>query len=343
MKQLNKSLALITLMSSGSAFAYDVCDSAINYPEYYAAYHPECFPGSSTTSTTQINGTSFTQANSIFQSLSSRNRQAAPGPVAAVIGGSGVAAGGPSQAWNAWANHNASASSVRVNNGAGRNDNDIGTTVVGGDYALSTMLTLGVSAAFDRGEGASLAGATTRNTGYTISPYLSYQLTKEIALDASAGFGAGEFSSGAVRADADRWFAGANLSYTRWMDKLQVTGKVSYLHGEEKYEDSRNNGVVVANSGSKNKLDQLRAGVRAGYWLDGVMPYASLTYITDMRRVSTIPLAVDPLGRRAFSVAIGADFFSLSSKVSGGVSYETEQGRTNSRNDVFSANINVRF
>lgn len=356
---LSASFFVALLGGSGVANA-TTCDSALSFfqscsgnascESQIVSQHPECFGGSSTTSTTQINATTFAQAGAISQALSSRIRQGGPSPVASVDGLSGLAAGG-AQGWNAWASYNDNSSQVSYTNAAAtttHNNNNVGAAVIGGDYALSSNAALGISAGFDRGNGSGQSGAgapnTTGSKGYTIAPYIGYQLSKELALDASAGWGEGEFSSGAVKADAKRWFATGNLSYSRWMANWQLTGKLSYLHGEEKYADSKSAGTIVVGTGSKNEVDQARIGIQAGYWMNGVMPYAGLVYASDVHRSTSKGAAgVDPLGRGAFVLSVGANFFSLASKLTGGIAYEQESGRTNSKNETLMANINVRF
>jgi hypothetical protein len=330
------------MASQSSESCSSILSSYSANPSTYSSYpstYPECFGSSSVASTTSINATAFSQAGAITQALMSRAGRVSQGPVASAESHSGLAAGGTQQSWNVWLGHNINTSSVRVNGGAGRNDSDTNTTIIGGDYAVTPIMTAGISAAFDRSDSSSLAGNQSKNSGYTLAPYLGYQLSKEVALDISAGIGRGEFSTGAANAGADRWFATGNLSYTKWMGNIQFNGRASLLHGEEKYA----NLTGTANTAATNKLDQLRMGGRASYWMSGVMPYAGLSYTTDVRRSSTLPVAVDPLGRDAFVLSLGADFFSLSSKVSGGIAYEQEYGRRNSKNETFLANINLRF
>jgi hypothetical protein len=341
MIQANKTLVgAVALALSGVASASS-CDQILSWYNsdpvtyaYYRDYHPECFAGSSTTSTTQINGTSFTQASAISQALTARIRQNTPGPVMKAESGiTGLAAGGKADTWNVWASYSANNSSVRVNNGANRNDTDIGTTVLGGDYALAPNMNIGVSAAFDRSKGSNLTGNTNSNHGYTIAPYFGMQLNKDWAVDLTAGMGSGKFSTGGTTSEADRLFAAGNLSYARWTGNWQWSGKFGLLHGEEKY-----GGVA----GTKNKLDQYRLGAQAGYWMNGVMPYAGFGYTADMRRTGGVG-GVDPLGRSAFVLDLGVNFISLANKMTGGIAYQQEHGRTNSKNETFMANINLRF
>lgn len=357
-KQLRFVVAAGVLVASGAASATS-CDSALSIfqscsgsascESQVVSQHPECFGGSTTTSTTQINATAFAQAGAISQALASRIRQSGPGPVAAVDRQSGLAAGA-AQGWNAWASYSGNSSRVRYTNVVAtttRSDNNVDATVIGGDYAWSPKMALGISAGFDRGNGSGQAGGgapnSTGSSGYVIAPYLGYQLSKELALDASAGWGEGEFSSGAVKADAKRLFATGNLSYSRWLANWQLTGKLSYLHGEEKYADTKSTGVIVPGTASKNTVDQARLGVQAGYWMNGVMPYAGLVYVSDVHRSASKGAGVDPLGRGAFVLSVGANFFSLASKLTGGIAYEQESGRTNSKSETLMANINFRF
>lgn len=345
MKMFKKAVAgaVITLSAGGamastcasiqSSIASGGCTGSC-ITSYQTAY-PECFGGSATTSTTQINGTSFTQAGAISQALTARIRQNTPARVASVEPATtGLAAGGKGDAWNVWASHSGNNSSVRVNNGANRNDTDIGTTVLGGDYALTPNMNLGVSAAFDRSTGSNLAGNTNSNHGLTVAPYFGMQLNKEWAVDLTAGMGNGRFTTGGTTTAADRTFAAGNLSYVRWTGDWQWTGKFGLLHGEEKYGGA---------TPSKNKLDQFRAGFQAGYWMNGVMPYAGLGYTADTRRSTPLGGAVDPLGRHAFVLDLGITFISLANNMTGGIAYQQEHGRSNSKNDTFMANINLRF
>jgi len=333
----------LSFYSDASCIATPGCQSEI------LSNHPECFAGGSTTSTTQINATSFAQAGAISAAISARLRQAGPGPVAAVDGQTGLAAS-VAQPWNAWASYSGNSSRISYTNAGAtttRNEHDVDALVLGGDYAWSPKMSLGVSVGFDRGSGSGQTGIAapnnTGNDGYTIAPYLGYQIDKFWALDASAGWGEGEFSSGAIKADAKRWFAAGNLAYDRWVGNWQYTGKLSYLHGEEKYGDSKNNGAAIAGTASKNAVDQARVGVQAGYWMNGVMPYAGLLYVADIHRSNSKAAGVDPLGRSAWVWSIGANFYSLASKMTGGIAYQQETNRTNSKNETLLANINFRF
>lgn len=159
------------------------------------AQFPECFGGGSTTSQVQINSTTFQQATAISGALTSRFMDSAPNQQASLITKS-MAAGGQGSSWNAWGNIGSSDTrqSYVATNITTKNNNDILTTVLGADYALSPVMAVGVSAAFDRGDGAgSNSGALVVNKitskGYTVAPYIGWQINKEFALDASVGFG----------------------------------------------------------------------------------------------------------------------------------------------------------
>lgn len=359
--KLNSGKILVgTLMVSASGLAFAQtsgnCSSPLSaYSSYIAngqtssaqsvvANHPECFAGGAVLSNTQINATAFTQAGAISRAIASRISPQARGNLAAIEGARGLAAGGVAQAWNVWTN--VEQNDTRFDYNRTRGANDVLTAVVGADYALSQSMVVGVSAAFDNGNSWSRNAGGARNRtdtdGYIVAPYLGYQISKELAFDVSAGVGSGDFSGrGGVKADADRWFAAANLSYARWLGNWQFSGKASYMHGEEDYEDTRLNGVRQVNTGSKNKLGQARLGAQAGYWMNGFMPYAGLSYMSNVHRSSD--LGRDPLGRSAFVGSVGVNFFSLSNKISGGVAYEQDFDRKRASNQVFMANVNFRF
>ena len=351
---------------SASAWATP-CDSALSSYEFYvsigdssnAAYvvsnHPECFGGSGGTSQAQINATAFTQVSAISNAIA--NRQTADGPVAsASLGIKGMAAGGAAGKWNFWGNLNNSDTRQNYTAANGfktKNQSDIMTIVIGGDYALSNTLVLGVSGAFDDGDGTGInrAPGNTPNSsdtdGYLVAPYLGWQFAKAWSLDASAGFGRGRLETSTnTDVSASRWFAATNLNYNRWMGNWQFTGRAGLLHGVEDYNDIKNSttGAKFVGTDAKNTLEQLRLAVQAGYWMNGVMPYASLAYINDIRRKTTqFGAGSNPIGRDAWVWGVGMNFYSLKDGVTGGVGYSQETGRNNQTNYSLTANINIRF
>jgi len=74
------------------------------------------------------------------------------------------------------------------------------------------------------------------------------------------------------------------------------------------------------------------------------MPYASIGYVSDLDRKTTqFGAPNDPIGKNAWVWAVGANFFSLSSGVSGGIAYRQEESRSNQKNNSLTANVNFRF
>jgi hypothetical protein len=236
----------------------------------------------------------------------------------------GMAAGSSAERWNAWG-------SLAANNNEYRNLGlDVTTTVVGGDYLAAPTLAVGVSAAYDRSTGSLF---NTTFTGYTVAPYLGWQINKDWVLDATMGWGEGDASFGAATVKPDRFFYGTNLSYTTWSGNWQFSGKGSYLYGEEKY----NTTLVNA----KNKIDEVRLGGQAAYWMNGIMPYISAAYISDNQR--SVTTGSDDLGKSAWLWSVGANFISLKNNLTGGIAYSSESGRSNSKRDSVMLNINYRF
>jgi hypothetical protein len=254
----------------------------------------------------------------------------------------GMAAGGAAQAFNVWGNvGNTDSRYDRAGLPLQKSSGDVLNTVVGGDYKLGSNMVVGVSAAFDRGNGM-LSANDIDTKGYTIAPYFGLMLSPNLAIDASLGFGKGDFSSAGTTADADRTFLAANATYATWMGNLQISGKGNLISAVEKYEDTKTNGVINANSATKNKLDQLRLGVEVGYWMNGMMPYLGLTYTDDLRR-STAQSNGAPWDRSAFLISLGLNFFSVKNGITGGIVYSQEEGRSDSKNKNVTANISLRF
>lgn len=316
--------------------------------------YPDCFASSdSSSSSLQIAGTSVQQVSAISSAVASRMLSAPPSGAkvaASKFDESGMAAGNGAQKFNVWGNLNSTRSSYGGNsalNSTDKTSSDIVNTVLGFDYGFAPNMVIGFSAAFDRSSGSigtRAVGSTTKGDMY--APYFGWQISKEMALDLSAGWGEGNFTSSATKVDSKRDFAAANLSYNKWLNNYQVTGKVGYLMAKEKYDNIVNAGGTQNGTSSSNSVDQLRLGVDVGYWMNGVMPFVGLAYTTDSRKASSAVAGFvdnNKLGKDAFVLSLGANFFSLAKGVTGGVVYTTESGRSNGKNDMLGANVSFRF
>ena len=282
-----------------------------------------------------ITTTTLRHMQNISNALSAR-AMARTGPPAKVADSGqqpyGIAAGGAAGT-NVWGN--VSGDSNKYNNGINRFSAKSTNAVFGADYALSPALALGLSAAFDRVNGN--FGADYTSTGYSLAPYLGWQINKDWALDAAIGWGSSDLDTAGVTTKADRFFYGTNLTYATWYNNLQVTGKASYLYGEEKYGTS----TLIAQS-IKNKIDQWRLGAQAGYWMGGgAMPYFGVAYSADSGRTGLA--GGNDLGKNAWIWSLGINFFSLKNSLTGGIVYNSESGRSNSKSDNVMVNINYRY
>ncbi len=331
-----------------SCISFGSCSTYSSPTEIVAAY-PQCFPGGSTASQLQVSASSFQQIGAISASLSSRMLGGTGPTQMTSVPVQGMAAGGKN-AWNVWGSvaESDTRQSYTLGGNAKKNDVDVTNAVVGIDYAIAPDMVLGVSGAFDRGTGntqpnAAAAWQASTIKGYAIAPYIGYQLSKEWALDASLGFGSGKTSgAGNMESEGDRLFYAGNLSYARWVKDWQFSGKFGYLHGEEDFGLAKMNGVAQANTAAKSKLDRVLVGAQVGYWMgNGAQPYAGLTYSTD--RLSSSQGGANPIGKSAWQWALGVNFFSLASGVTGGIAYTQEEGRSNQKNNAFAANLGIRF
>ncbi|CAG0930169.1 MAG: hypothetical protein EFKGCFLK_00043 [Rhodocyclaceae bacterium] len=336
-----------------SSYASYVSSGDLYYAGYVLSNHPECFGGGPASSLISIHNTSFFLFHAITHAM--LMRQAAEGPVPmSSLGLKGMSAGASSGAskWSVWGNlgtNNTRQSYTSVGGTNIKNNTEVATLVFGADYGLSSSTVLGISGALDDGDGvgknAGVAGSAVSTNGYVIAPYVGMQLSRTLSFDASVGLGRGNLdTSGNTSANADRWFAAANLSYSRWFDRLQLTGKASLLHGVEDYGDIKAAGTSQPGTDARNTIDQLKLSGQIGYWMNGVMPVASLAYTNDMRRKTTqFGAPNNPIGRDGWLMGIGLNFYSVKDGVTGGIVYNREFGRGNQNQEGLMANINLRF
>lgn len=314
-----------SFMGAGGATSSNVSGS----PSSSSAVPSASSKGLTETVATQlISTTSLQQMLTISNAIGSRSGalQAPPGARADSGQHFGMAAGGSSPMWNTWGSL------------SGSNDKykslslDTTNTVLGADYAVTPAVAIGGSIAFDRSSGSLF---NTTSTGYSLAPYLGWQINKDWSLDATMGWGKGDMNFGTTSVKPDRFFYGTNVTYTNWYGNWQVSGKGSYLYGEEKYESA------TLGLNNKNKIDQWRLGGQVGYWMNGVLPYFSLAYSTDSQKTATT--GSNDLGKDAWLSSLGVNFISLKNNLTGGIVYNSESGRSNSKRESVMVNINYRF
>jgi hypothetical protein len=331
------------------------------------ANHPECFGTSSSTaaSTQAISSTSFQQMQAVSRVISTRmSAGKARTQVSDSAQSFGLAGGDTAAQWNFWGSVNRDKNTYDrgsyVDAAAATRNNKYNAAVtnltIGGDYQISPTLVVGLSAASDNSSGngesflngGSLGIATQNSSGYTVAPYLGWQIDQDWSLDATLGMGSVKTDTDGIKGKADRLFYGANVNYVTYTGGWQLTGKGSYLHGQEKSGDMTNAiGGVMAGTAANNKVDQLRLEGQAGYWLnDNAMPYFGLGYSNDINRSTTVAAAAQlgkELGKNAFLWTLGVNFFSIQNSVTGGISYNQETGRSYAKNNSLMGNVNVRF
>ncbi len=351
-------------LSLTSCFGNPICIAQVT--EQFTGSHPECFGANLNTAAAVkgIQATAFDQIQAASSALTMRLKESSTPTGKLMDSGqrTGLAAGNPAGKWNVWAS--VGETNTKFDRGTyffntadrtNKFDNKIENLVVGGDYLLAPNLVLGLSGAFDSGRGSAASytiaapdgSKSVSTSGSSYAPYIGWQINKDWALDATMGWGNGKSTvDGSIRSETDRFFYGANLSYTSWKGNWQLTGKGSYLFGKEESGDSNNNGASIANSKVTNEIGQFRLVDQAAYWMNGFMPYFGVGYAWDTNRYSSTSAAqqdATAMGKSALVWSLGVNFISISNAMTGGIGYEQESSRERSKYDKLMANINLRF
>jgi len=289
--------------------------------------------------------TSIQQALIISNVLSSlSNTRMSAGRQRIPVGQSGMAGGSSAGSLNVWLN--GSSSDVGNNFDESRFSGDVTNAIGGIDYSLNKDLVVGVSLGRDRTKLNTLfnnSGLTSRAT--MIAPYASYQISDILSVDASLGYADGDADvryNGTVTGNQGftRNFAAANLNGNWWFNDLQLSGKLSYINAQEKMKQFTDSASVTT-AGAKNRIEQLRLGVQVGYWINGIMPYVSVAAVHDLSAPSVQGINTGS-DRDAWTASVGVNFFTQKA-LTASLSYTTEKGRSNSKNDMWMASLGYRF
>ncbi len=349
-------VAAILLMAPLSSFAQSSCTSVLSFVSSGSlelgtarSNHPECFPASGGGTNQQtISATSLQQISSVSNSVNARFSSSGNPTASSLVGLPMVAVvAGNSQKVFLWANRNLNSATYNTSVNAFDSRTHIRNTVIGADYLVTPSIVAGISAAFDSGDGLlrnGRAGSTdsTDSTGRTVAPYIGWQISPNLTLDAMAGLGNGDLVQRNAELDTKRRFFGTNLTYTKWLGNLQLSGKGSYAYATERFSDIRVNGMApIADSATTARLSQVRLGGQAGYWLPGgLLPYVGLAYSNDLGRSTSDAQPWDPI---ALVGTMGINWYGTKQGIAAGLAYTNELRREGSNNHTLGANFNVRF
>lgn len=157
----------------------------------------------------------------------------------------------------------------------------------------------------------------------------------------SASGGSGRAPAGSMgylpygREGLERSYTGAYLNNSYWFGRSQFSTRLSLLQGEDKLGSFGLGAGYLP--GYRSSWSQAAATARYGYNFEYFVPYASLTFASDLNRSGMLPGS----GRQAWIPRVGVDFFAARG-LSAGVAYSAEQGSA-VKNEVWSANLNYRF
>ena len=253
--------------------------------------------GITTTGINNAASTSNNIGNFVFGGQGPGGQQvAAPGATRFALsakGQTGAAGAAGGARWNGWVAF--SQSNVGYSFQPLNTSGTVRTGTIGVDYTLDNRMVVGVAVTGDDTDLAlNFNGGNLKGSGWTITPYLGVPLTRNIALDATIGFGRTKVEANAAGIggsfNADRAVGSVGLTYRESVGNWQLSGRAALLAVSDKLGAyTLTNGTFV-NGGSVD-IQQLRVGGQAGYRLGAVTPYVGLTYIYDIRRPDQQPIA----------------------------------------------------
>ena len=264
----------------------------------------------------------------------------------ALSGNTGAAAAPGAKLWNVWGAF--SRSNIAYNFAPLRSSGNVNVYLAGIDYTFDNNVVFGVATAVDRTDvDLNFSGGKLKGRGVTVSPYLGIPINKNLAFDATIGYGRTDVDTtvggvaGSTR--SDRNVGSLGLTYRAVIDAWTLSGRGAFLTVRDKLGAyTLTNGTFVPD-GTVN-VSQFRFTGQAAYTSGPVTPFVSLTYINDIRRPDQAPVGgiAAANDRDAWAPAIGIRF-KADNAVYGSVQYSTERARSEVKNNQFLFNLGIRF
>ncbi len=286
-----------------------------------------------------------------FSGASAANRTATAAVVSryALDGNTGLAGASGTPRWNAWfaLGENEQAYTFQPARSTGRS-----TLMLGGiDYTFSNNVVAGVAVNSDRTRTtfqANLNSPLSVN-GFSVAPYVSVPFARNWLFDASIGWGESDIkftdfnAPGEGNTKSDRMFASLAVSYATRLGAFNVNGKANYVETSDKIASFTMTDRTFVPA-TTLRVSQARLGAQASYNAGVFMPYVGVTYIRDLQSPNQAAFGgqTPANDKDGWQIAVGVNVFSRGA-LSGGLMFTSETGRQQVKNDVFLANLAVRF
>ena len=218
-------------------------------------------------------------------------------------------------------------------------ESDTKSASFGGDVRLDEIATLGAFLSLsDTESSTSFNGGGSETNTVSFGPYVSAVVNENVFVDASFGFlfmesdnrrtpvGGGTVITGGQGGTG--MFGAANLNYSRWLENVNLNGRVGVTAANvrnESYTDST--GVAIAGFGSETVQLQLEA--QASYFFDNFAPFVRFGYNVEASPdIATAPGTPQPANDKdEFTVGGGVNLFGFG-PVSGGINYSRTLARS---------------
>jgi uncharacterized protein YhjY with autotransporter beta-barrel domain len=232
-------------------------------------------------------------------------------------------------------------------------DGDIINIVGGVDYRFTDRITAGLAISYQNTDlDTGFNVGTFENDGVGVSPYVVFNITKNISADINASWttlsnDTTRTSGGAIVTgsfDSDRVTAGGNVSYAYAIKKWFLKGTVGFLYiNEDQDSFTESNGTFVGSNDIS--IGQGRIGGTVGYNAGKWTPWVSLRAENEFWAPSdTVSGNGNVISADDFGLVVGAGVnFSLSDAVSGGLAFQSTQAREDLDLYTITGRVRVQF
>jgi hypothetical protein len=233
-------------------------------------------------------------------------------------------------------------------------DGDVYNVLFGGDFQFNDRFLGGIAIGYESSDiDTTFNAGNSSSDGWTIAPYAGYVLNRYFTVDVSGGYSFVDYdlrrfdvasSDVTGSMEADRWFLAGALNGYYTVNKVLLSGRVSYSYTREEQDGfTESDGTV--NTQRDITVGELRIGAQVGYDLGKVQPYLTGTYVWDAQMTKVLVAAgqAQPANDRSGVDVGGGIRFALSDRVTGGVEGTTHLARDNFDSTSANGNLRIKF
>jgi hypothetical protein len=215
---------------------------------------------------------------------------------------------------------------------------DVYSGLIGADYTFSNGIAVGLAGGYENWNvDTTFDSGTLKTSGYTAAPYVLIALGRYLTLSGVGGYSSLSSdetrSEGNIRGsfDSKRWFGATMLNGNYRGDNWLFNASLGYIYTDQKDDAYAETGTAGAGAVGENttKIGQGRLGIKIGYDIGGIVPYATARLDHEFTQAANVVVGGTTVANSDTGYVLGGGVGFTRGGISANIEGDTVEGRSN--------------